>query len=131
MRFSIGIPMPGPIRASQSLGGRTNSRPGYFAQFQSCTVNHRDHDAERRCGRRHPEAAPAAVAPRPWWWSVDGCYCGAPATYAYEVEGTAYPTKDLLVMNGNPCVFRCSRHPDSGRCHNLLDVPDPRVGSDR
>lgn len=67
MRFSIGASL-GPIRVSQPIGmGRNNSRPGYFAQFETCTVNHRSADTRSRCGKKHPpteyRAANAQTAP--------------------------------------------------------------------
>jgi hypothetical protein len=62
MRFSVGGGI-GPFRVSQRIGlprGRSNSRPGYFAQFDTCTVKHRTIQTEDRCGRRHPNGIRAA-----------------------------------------------------------------------
>jgi hypothetical protein len=56
VKFSVGFGL-GPFRVSQRIGlprGRTNSRPGYGAQFQTCTIKHRTIETEDRCGRKHP-----------------------------------------------------------------------------
>jgi hypothetical protein len=59
MRFSIGGGI-GPFRVSQSIGlPRTN---GYFAQFKTCTVNHRSADTRKRCGKRHRWSLEDALA---------------------------------------------------------------------
>lgn len=62
VRFSVGGGI-GPFRVSQRIGlprARRSSRPGYFAQFETCTVNHRSAATQARCGKRHP--SPAATA---------------------------------------------------------------------
>jgi hypothetical protein len=66
MKFSIGGGI-GPLRVSQRIGlpgGSSRSRPGYFAQFETCTIAHRTAATEKRCGRKHVSPAQQAAAAR-------------------------------------------------------------------
>ena len=53
-----------PFPCESDPRGRNNSRPGYFAQFETCTVNHRSADTKRRCGKRHPKPSASLAKPK-------------------------------------------------------------------